>query len=161
MKKTIITITTLFALMGTPALVSAAEASAGDKAKAGINSVADWTVSHPKISGTLPSRALKISTHGPERMQKRKHRLNGLGSKPIKAENGYKKVIVRQSVLGMPQLPEVQRKAQYEEMYALNNNNTEAWHRLFLLQQTESCMIRESRIAYVNDTKTTGHCCYT
>jgi hypothetical protein len=48
MKKTIITITTLFALMGTPALVSAAEASAVDKAKAGFNSVADWTVSASK-----------------------------------------------------------------------------------------------------------------
>jgi hypothetical protein len=48
MKKTIITITTLFALMSTPALVSAAEASAGDKAKAGLNSAADWTVSASK-----------------------------------------------------------------------------------------------------------------
>lgn len=48
MKKTIITMTTLIALMGTPALVSAAEASAGDKAKAGFNSAADWTVSASK-----------------------------------------------------------------------------------------------------------------
>ncbi len=48
MKKTIITITTLCALMATPALVSAAEVSAGDKAKAGFSSVADWTVSASK-----------------------------------------------------------------------------------------------------------------
>jgi len=48
MKKTMITITTLVALMATPALVSAAEASAGDKAKAGLSSVTDWTVSASK-----------------------------------------------------------------------------------------------------------------
>jgi len=48
MKKTMITITTLVALMGTPALLSAEEASATDKAKAGFNSVADWTVSASK-----------------------------------------------------------------------------------------------------------------
>ena len=48
MKKTMITITTLFALMGTPALLSAEETSAGDKAKAGISSFADWTVSASK-----------------------------------------------------------------------------------------------------------------
>jgi hypothetical protein len=48
MKKTMITITTLIALMATPALVSAAEKSAGDKAKAGMNSAADWTVATSK-----------------------------------------------------------------------------------------------------------------
>ncbi len=48
MKKTMITITALFALMATPALVSAAEASAGDKAKASFNSASDWTVSASK-----------------------------------------------------------------------------------------------------------------
>jgi len=45
MKKTIITITALVALMATPALVSAAEMSTGDKARAGLSSAADWTVS--------------------------------------------------------------------------------------------------------------------
>ncbi len=48
MKKTMMTITTLFLLVATPALVSAAEATAGDKAKAGISSAADWTVSASK-----------------------------------------------------------------------------------------------------------------
>ncbi|MDQ6997671.1 MAG: hypothetical protein Q9M17_03045 [Mariprofundus sp.] len=48
MKKTIITIAALFALMATPALVSATEVSAADKAKAGISSAADWTVSASK-----------------------------------------------------------------------------------------------------------------
>lgn len=48
MKKTIITVTTLMVLMASPALVSAAEATAGDKAKAGISSAVDWTVSASK-----------------------------------------------------------------------------------------------------------------
>ncbi|RLL52213.1 hypothetical protein D8Y20_07350 [Mariprofundus sp. EBB-1] len=48
MKKTIITIAALITLMATPALVSASEASVGDKAKAGISSAADWTVSTSK-----------------------------------------------------------------------------------------------------------------
>lgn len=51
MKKTMITMSTLIALiamMGTPALVSAAEESAADKARAGISSFADWTVSASK-----------------------------------------------------------------------------------------------------------------
>ena len=48
MKNTMITMMTLVALMATTALVSAAEASATDKAKAGFNSVADWTVSASK-----------------------------------------------------------------------------------------------------------------
>jgi len=48
MKKTMITITTLFLLVATPALVSATEATVGDKAKAGISSAADWTVSASK-----------------------------------------------------------------------------------------------------------------
>jgi len=48
MKKRMMTITALIALMVTPALVSAEEASVGDKAKAGISSAADWTVSTSK-----------------------------------------------------------------------------------------------------------------
>jgi len=48
MKKTMITMTALITLMATPALVSAAEVSAGDKAKATLSSASDWTVSASK-----------------------------------------------------------------------------------------------------------------
>jgi hypothetical protein len=87
MKKTIVTITTLFALMGTPALVSAAEASAGDKARAGFNSVADWTVSTSKsLWNTTKQGAEDFNAWNTE---KQKHKAPAKWTR-VKTDKGWK-----------------------------------------------------------------------
>ena len=89
MKKTIITITTLVALMSTPALVSAAEASAGDKAKAGLSSAADWTVSTSKsLWNTTKQGAEDFTAWNKE---KQKHKAPAKWTR-VKTDNGWKVV---------------------------------------------------------------------
>jgi len=72
MKKTMITISTLFILMAAPALVSAAEASVGDKAKASVSSAADWTVSASKKLWNLTKQGAEDFTAWSEENQKNK-----------------------------------------------------------------------------------------
>ena len=89
MKKTMITITTLFTLMATPALVSAAEATAGDKAKAGMNSAADWTVSASKsLWNSTKQSAAEFNAWNAE---KQKHKAPAKWTR-VKTDNGWKVV---------------------------------------------------------------------
>ncbi len=96
MKKTIITITTLFALMGAPALVSAAEASAGDKAKAGFSSIADWTVSATtKLWNSTKQSAAEFNAWNAE---KQKNKAPAKWTR-VKTDKGWKIVRTNKSAI--------------------------------------------------------------